>query len=1044
MTIRNRILLLFSATIILLGAALFLFFKSQKKQNDLMLQSSVGQQIELVNTAINVKSGQLDQILDDYTIWDDLIYYVNKPDLNWAVSNIGTSLESFKLSSISVYNLNKQLVYNFGLKQDEIFADSLQKLGVLDTVLQNGHLRYFYDSPKGIIEITASTIHPTLDTNHSTPAKGIFVLTKKWDNTFMQELSKNTSCSITKSEQANMQDLYKIENDSLIVYKVLLDEKAQESTVLQFEKSNIELSNFNKINRFVFIFLCIFLLFLVLSFFVVLYKWVRKPLNIISASLRDGDVSELSLLEKNKDEFSQVAQLIKVFYQQKVELEKENKERRIGESQLLRQSNILQGLAEASNQLLTGENPDVSIMKALKVIGEISQIDRIFVYKNESDKSTGIRKVKSIYQWTAPAVLAKIKPAEALEFEYHHDESAWYANLLKHKPINATTSKFSGQMKVLLERQMIKSFIVVPIIDIEDESFWGLVGFADCTIEHQWTASEESTLKMLANNVRNSIRRYEAQENLRAAMESAQSADKAKSEFLASMSHEIRTPMNGVFGMTSILLHTELTPLQREYIEIIETSGDNLLSIINEILDFSKIESGRMELENNAFDIRRCIEDVLDLSAPKALEKRLEIMYFIDADVNQFIIGDGFRLRQILVNLIGNAIKFTSSGEIFVHLKVAGKVEDNVTLEFSVKDTGIGIPQNKLSSIFSPFSQADTTTTRKYGGTGLGLAITSNLVKLMQGNIWVESKEGQGSDFRFTIQTQYTTPVKEKNNLDDPLNILPGKRALIVDDNPTNRRIIELQCGLWGMKCVSAESGKAALKLLGNNTTFDIGILDMQMPEMDGLMLAKEIRKTIDKKTLPLIMLTSIGYNFQKEEMQNLFAYYVNKPIKHSQLSEILTKTLSPFSPNTPNTFAVEPDLGQLASKYPFEILVAEDNIINQKMIRNVLKLLGYSADIVANGLEVIEAVKRQKYELIFMDIQMPEMDGYEATSIIIDHLKTNRPIIIAMTANAMKSDRDKCMEVGMDDYITKPLKVEDLQNAFRFWGEKRKAGTVL
>jgi signal transduction histidine kinase/CheY-like chemotaxis protein len=736
--------------------------------------------------------------------------------------------------------------------------------------------------------------------------------------------------------------------------------------------------------------------------------------------------------------------LIKVFYQQKVELEKENKERRIGESQLLRQSNILQGLAEASNQLLTGENPDVSIMKALKVIGEISQIDRIFVYKNESDKSTGIRKVKSIYQWTAPAVLAKIKPAEALEFEYHHDESAWYANLLKHKPINATTSKFSGQMKVLLERQLIKSFIVVPIIDIEDESFWGLVGFADCTIEHQWTASEESTLKMLANNVRNSIRRYEAQENLRAAMESAQSADKAKSEFLASMSHEIRTPMNGVFGMTSILLHTELTPLQREYIEIIETSGDNLLSIINEILDFSKIESGRMELENNAFDIRRCIEDVLDLSAPKALEKRLEIMYFIDADVNQFIIGDGFRLRQILVNLIGNAIKFTSSGEIFVHLKVAGKVEDNVTLEFSVKDTGIGIPQNKLSSIFSPFSQADTTTTRKYGGTGLGLAITSNLVKLMQGNIWVESKEGQGSDFRFTIQTQYTTPVKEKNNLDDPLNILPGKRALIVDDNPTNRRIIELQCGLWGMKCVSAESGKAALKLLGNNTTFDIGILDMQMPEMDGLMLAKEIRKTIDKKTLPLIMLTSIGYNFQKEEMQNLFAYYVNKPIKHSQLSEILTKTLSPFSPNTPNTFAVEPDLGQLASKYPFEILVAEDNIINQKMIRNVLKLLGYSADIVANGLEVIEAVKRQKYELIFMDIQMPEMDGYEATSIIIDHLKTNRPIIIAMTANAMKSDRDKCMEVGMDDYITKPLKVEDLQNAFRFWGEKRKAGTVL
>jgi CheY-like chemotaxis protein len=213
---------------------------------------------------------------------------------------------------------------------------------------------------------------------------------------------------------------------------------------------------------------------------------------------------------------------------------------------------------------------------------------------------------------------------------------------------------------------------------------------------------------------------------------------------------------------------------------------------------------------------------------------------------------------------------------------------------------------------------------------------------------------------------------------------------------------------------------------------------------MDGVMLAKEIRKTIDKNILPLIMLTSIGYNFQKEEMQNLFAYYVNKPIKHSQLSEILSKALSPLSPNTPNTLAVEPDLGQLATKYPFEILVAEDNIINQKMIRNVLKLLGYTADIVANGLEVIEAVKRQRYELIFMDIQMPEMDGYEATSIIIDHLKTNRPIIIAMTANAMKSDKEKCMEIGMDDYITKPLKVEDLKKAFEYWGEKQKSGKII
>jgi len=446
-----------------------------------------------------------------------------------------------------------------------------------------------------------------------------------------------------------------------------------------------------------------------------------------------------------------------------------------------------------------------------------------------------------------------------------------------------------------------------------------------------------------------------------------------------------------------------------------------------------------MELENNAFDMRRCIEDVLDLVAPKALEKRLEIMYYIDPAVNQYIFGDGFRLRQILVNLVGNAIKFTEKGEIFIQVGIKSIKDDEVHLEFSIKDTGIGIPADKLSGIFIPFTQADTTTTRKYGGTGLGLAITSKLVNLMRGKIWVESTEGQGSDFKFTIETQFTQPVGEVSNADEMLHNLPGKHVLIVDDNPTNRKILQLQCGIWGMQSTVAPSGAEALRILAGDQKFDIGILDMQMPEMDGMMLAREIRKTWDKNTLPLIMLTSIGHNSGSEEMQNLFTYFVNKPIKHSHLAEILLKVLSPSSTRITDELLLDSDLSQFAARYPFEILVAEDNIINQKMIRNVLQLLGYSSDVVANGLEVIEAVKRQHYQLIFMDIQMPEMDGYEATRIIIDHLKDDRPIIIAMTANAMKSDREKCMEIGMDDYVTKPLKVEDLKKAFQFWGEKQK-----
>jgi CheY-like chemotaxis protein len=392
---------------------------------------------------------------------------------------------------------------------------------------------------------------------------------------------------------------------------------------------------------------------------------------------------------------------------------------------------------------------------------------------------------------------------------------------------------------------------------------------------------------------------------------------------------------------------------------------------------------------------------------------------------------------------VGNAIKFTENGEIFIHVGAKICVDEEVTLEFSIKDTGIGIPADKLSSIFTPFTQADTTTTRKYGGTGLGLAITANLVKLMNGEIVVESAIGQGSDFRFTIQTQFTTSTTLANSVEGTIDGLIGKNVMIVDDNPTNRKILQLQCELWGMKSTSAASGSDAIELLKTRNAFDIGILDMQMPEMDGVMLAREIRKTWSKNELPLIMLTSIGYNFQTEEMQNLFTYYVNKPVKHSQLAEMLSKVLSPSAPGSPNDPLIGADLSLFAQRYPFEILVAEDNIINQKMIRNVLQLLGYTADVVANGLEVIEAVKRQRYELIFMDIQMPEMDGYEATSIIVNHMKKDRPIIIAMTANAMKSDKEKCREIGMDDYITKPLKVEDLQKAFQYWGEKQKTAII-
>jgi len=594
----------------------------------------------------------------------------------------------------------------------------------------------------------------------------------------------------------------------------------------------------------------------------------------------------------------------------------------------------------------------------------------------------------------------------------------------------------------LLTHQLITSLIIVPILDEKNQSFWGFVGFADCKDEHNWTPAEETVLAILANNIGGAIKRQVSQEELREAMKMAKMADQAKSEFLASMSHEIRTPMNGVIGMTSLLLLSDLTPSQQEYVNIIETSGESLMNIINEILDFSKIESGKMELEETSFDLRLCVEDVLDLMAPKALEKHIDIIYFIDPIIHLFIFGDGFRLRQIIVNLVSNAIKFTAQGDILIYISFVSQKDGNVILEFSVKDTGIGIPANKIDSLFSPFTQVDTSTTRKYGGTGLGLAITSSLVKLMNGKVWVQSEEGIGSDFHFTIQTRNSTPVDDDSQSHKMLNGLLGKSVLIVDDNATNRKILSLQCEYWGMKASSCESGEEALLLFEKNS-YDVGIIDMQMPHMDGVMLAHELRKKQDKVQLPLIMLTSLGFNTESDELRKLFSCYVNKPIKHSQLAEILIKVIMPPKKELILTVPKYDQLIEISKKYPFQILIAEDNLINQKLIRNIFELLGYKADIAANGIEALDALKRKNYNLIFMDIQMPEMNGYEATNIIIERRKEDKPIIIAMTANAMIGDREKCFESGMDDYVTKPMRIDDLIKVIQFWGAKHFPETV-